>query len=85
MIYRYVPEIIRYYLGEEPILDNVPRTCRAIPSTWIMFSATSVLVVKPANESGGYGMLMGPSADEEELEEFRCRIVGARATTSPSR
>jgi uncharacterized circularly permuted ATP-grasp superfamily protein len=75
VIYRYVPEIIRYYLGEEPILDNVPTYLPSEPDELDhILSNLDSLVVKAANESGGYGMLIGPTADERELETFRRRI-----------
>ena len=62
VIYRYVPEIIRYYLGEEPILDNVPTYLPSDPEQLDHVLANlDSLVVKAANESGGYGMLIGPS------------------------
>ena len=85
VLYRYVPAIIRYYLGEEPILDNVPTFLPSDPEQLdhVLHNLDS-LVVKAANESGGYGMLMGPVADEREIEEFRRRIVATRATTSHS-
>ena len=78
MVYRYVPEIIRYYLGEEPILDNVPTYLPSDPEhlDHVLRNLGS-LVVKQANASGGYGMLMGPSADEDELEDFRSRIIAS--------
>ncbi|HUP32365.1 MAG TPA: circularly permuted type 2 ATP-grasp protein [Gaiellaceae bacterium] len=76
VLYRYVPAIIRYYLGEEPILDNVPTFLPSDPEQLDHVLANlDSLVVKAANESGGYGMLIGPAADEPELEEFRRRIV----------
>jgi uncharacterized circularly permuted ATP-grasp superfamily protein len=76
VLYRYVPAIIRYYLDEEPILDNVPTFLPSDPEQLdhVLHNLDS-LVVKPANESGGYGMLMGPLADERDIEEFRRRIV----------
>ena len=75
-VYGYVPAIIRYYLGEEPILDNVPTYLPSDPEQLdhVLHNLDS-LVVKAANESGGYGMLIGPHADEREIEEFRRRIV----------
>ena len=75
VVYRYVPEIIRYYTGEEPILDNVPTYLPSEPDELdhILRNLDS-LVVKAANESGGYGMLIGPDADEAELADFRERI-----------
>ena len=76
VIYRYVPEIIRYYLNEEPILDNVPTYLPSEPDELDHILANlDSLVVKAANESGGYGMLIGPTADERELESFRRRIT----------
>ena len=76
VVYRYVPEIIRYYMGEEPILANVPTYLPSDPDELdhVLRNLDS-LVVKAANESGGYGMLIGPAADEPELEDFRRRIV----------
>jgi uncharacterized circularly permuted ATP-grasp superfamily protein len=75
VVYRYVPEIIRYYLGEEPILDNVPTYLPSDPDQleYVLANIDS-LVVKAANESGGYGMLIGPQAGEAEIAEFRRRI-----------
>ena len=78
VIYRYVPEIIRYYLGEEPVLDNVPTYLPSEPEELEHVLANlDTLVVKSANESGGYGMLMGPTAEEEEIEDFRSRILAS--------
>ena len=69
-IYHYVPEMIRYYLGEEPILDNVrdlparrPRAARRRARR-----GSTELVVKPTSESGGKGVFIGPTATDEELE-----------------
>jgi uncharacterized circularly permuted ATP-grasp superfamily protein len=78
VVYRYVPEIVRYYLGEEPILDNVPTYLPSDPEQLdhVLRNLES-LVVKQANASGGYGMLMGPTADEAELEDFRSRIIAS--------
>ena len=71
VVYSYVPEIIRYYLGEEPILPNV-QTYRCINKTERDYVVEHIaeLVVKPANESGGYGMLIGPQASSAEREKF---------------
>jgi len=71
VVYSYVPEIIRYYLGEEPILPNVP-TYRCINKAERDYVVDHIaeLVVKPANESGGYGMLIGPQASVAEREKF---------------
>lgn len=72
IIYAYVPDMIRYYLNEEPILDNVPTwLCREPDQLEHVLEHLPELVVKPANESGGYGMLVGPHASEEKVEEFR--------------
>jgi uncharacterized circularly permuted ATP-grasp superfamily protein len=75
VIYRYVPEMIRYYLGEEPLLPNV-ETYLAAEDRERAYILENLhrLVVKAANESGGYGMLIGPTASREEIEQFRRRI-----------
>jgi uncharacterized circularly permuted ATP-grasp superfamily protein len=76
VVYHYVPAIIRYYLNEEPILGNVPTYLPDDPEQLEYILANlDRLVVKAANESGGYGMLLGPSASEEEIAEFRHRII----------
>jgi uncharacterized circularly permuted ATP-grasp superfamily protein len=76
VVYHYVPAIIRYYLGEEPILNNVPTYLPSDPEQLEHVLANlGDLVVKAANESGGYGMLIGPHAEEREIEAFRRRIV----------
>lgn len=72
VIYAYVPEMIRYYLDEEPLLPNVPTwLCRKADERKYVLEHLPELVVKPANESGGYGMLIGPHAKPEEIEAFR--------------
>jgi uncharacterized circularly permuted ATP-grasp superfamily protein len=71
VVYTYVPEIIRYYLGEDPILPNVPSyRCIEPQELEYVLANLNKLVVKPANESGGYGMLIGPKASRAELEAF---------------
>jgi uncharacterized circularly permuted ATP-grasp superfamily protein len=71
VVYTYVPDIIRYYLGEEAILPNVPSyRCINPEECDYVLANLDKLVVKPANESGGYGMLIGPKASEKEREEF---------------
>jgi uncharacterized circularly permuted ATP-grasp superfamily protein len=71
VIYTYVPEIIRYYLSEEPIIPNVPTwRCSDAKHLEYVLKNLSSLVVKPANESGGYGMLVGPHASKKEVKEF---------------
>ena len=75
VIYTYVPAMIKYYLGEEPILPNVPSfLCIDPKQCEYVLSNLDKLVVKPANESGGYGMIIGPQATKKELEEFALRI-----------
>lgn len=71
VIYAYVPQMIRYYLNEEPILPNVPTyLCSEPDQLAYVLDHLSELVVKPANESGGYGMLIGPHATKKEIKEF---------------
>ncbi len=71
VVYTYVPDIIRYYLNEEPVLANVPTwRCEDDDSREHVLTNLASLVVKPANESGGYGMLVGPHASEEDCAEF---------------
>ncbi len=74
-VYAYVPEMIRYYLGEEPILQNVP-TYLAINDRDrdYMLANLDKLVVKAVNESGGYGMLIGIHASQKERDEFAEKI-----------
>jgi uncharacterized circularly permuted ATP-grasp superfamily protein len=72
VVYTYVPEMIRYYLNEEPIIPNVPTyLCSDPEQLEYVLAHLDELVVKPANESGGYGMLVGPHATQEQIEEFR--------------
>ena len=68
-VYQYVPEIIRYYLSEDSILENVPTyLCSVKADCEYVLSHLDELVVKPTNESGGYGILMGPRASKAERE-----------------
>ncbi len=70
-VYAYVPRIIRYYLDEEPLLQNVPTTlCREPEGLAYTLANLDKLVVKLVGESGGYGMLVGPHATREERAEF---------------
>jgi uncharacterized circularly permuted ATP-grasp superfamily protein len=80
-MYIHVPEMIRFYCGEEPILSNVP--------TWELSKADdrkyvlehlAELVVKEVHGSGGYGMLVGPTSSKEEIETFRAKILAAPET-----
>lgn len=71
-VYAYVPKIIEYYLGEEPILNNVPTyLCREEDDRNYVLENIADLVVKETNAAGGYGMLIGPKATKEEHEKFR--------------
>jgi uncharacterized circularly permuted ATP-grasp superfamily protein len=75
-LYAYVPRIIKYYLGEEPVLDNVDTHILADePSRKYVLENLSKMVVKAVGESGGYGMLIGPHASAKEIEEFREKIL----------
>jgi uncharacterized circularly permuted ATP-grasp superfamily protein len=75
VVYAYVPEMIKYYLGEEQILANVPTyLCWQEKDRKYVLEHLDELVVKCANEAGGYGMLVGPKASPEEREEFAEKI-----------
>ena len=76
VVYCFVPKIIKYYLGEEPILQNV-ETFMASESEDRQYILENLdkLVVKSANEAGGYGMLMGPWAGKEEISAFREQVL----------
>jgi len=76
-IYAYVPKIIKYYLGEEPILSNVETyLCDNPLERAYVLEHLDELVVKAVGESGGYGMLIGPHSTAEERERFR-RLIEA--------
>jgi uncharacterized circularly permuted ATP-grasp superfamily protein len=75
-IYSYVPDIVRFYLGEEAILKNVPTwRCREEEGLNYVLAHLDELVVKEVHGSGGYGMLVGPHATKEAREDFRQRIL----------
>ncbi|REJ67225.1 MAG: circularly permuted type 2 ATP-grasp protein [Planctomycetota bacterium] len=75
VMYAYVPEIIKYYLDEDPIIPNVPTfLCWEDKQRDHVLANLDKLVVKPANESGGYGMLIGPRSTAAEREDFAGRI-----------
>ena len=75
VIYAYAPKIIRYYLGEDPLLPNVPTYVCYDPSDLAyVLEHLDTLVVKAANESGGYGMLIGPASTATERAEFIARL-----------
>ncbi|NNA47820.1 circularly permuted type 2 ATP-grasp protein [Pseudomonas lactis] len=74
-IYPYVPAMIRFYLDEEPILQNVPTfQCRKPDELSHVLANLEQLVVKETQGSGGYGMLVGPASTAAEIEDFRQRI-----------
>ncbi|MEL7277822.1 MAG: circularly permuted type 2 ATP-grasp protein [Pseudomonadota bacterium] len=74
-VYIYVPEMIRFYLGEEPILPNVPTyQCGKSDECTYVLENIHELVVKEVHGSGGYGMIVGPKATKEECEAYRARI-----------
>lgn len=74
-VYHFVPEIIRYYLGEEPLLENVQTYLAADPTDRAyILEHLDELVVKAVDQSGGYGMLIGPHATREQRAEFAERI-----------
>ena len=74
-VYAYVPAMIRYYMNEEPILPNVPTyQLSNDESRNYVFKNINKMVVKRTNQSGGYGMLMGNSADENTIDEFKKAI-----------
>jgi uncharacterized circularly permuted ATP-grasp superfamily protein len=75
VMYYFVPKMIKYYLDQSPIIPNVPTYLASEPEDLKFILANlEKLVVKAANESGGYGMLMGPKASKAELAEFRARV-----------
>lgn len=75
VIYAYVPQMIRYYLGEDTILSNVPTyLCWDKKQLNHVLANLDKLVVKSANEAGGYGMLVGPHASETQRQEFAVKI-----------
>jgi uncharacterized circularly permuted ATP-grasp superfamily protein len=75
-VYTYVPEMIRFYLGEEPILNNVPTwRCSEKDDLAYVLDNLAELVVKEVHGSGGYGMLVGPAATKAEIAAYRLRIL----------
>jgi uncharacterized circularly permuted ATP-grasp superfamily protein len=74
-IYSYIPEIVKFYTGAPPILNNVPtRNCRNPSDLAYVLENLKELVVKEVHGSGGYGMLVGPTASEKEIEAFREKL-----------
>ena len=79
-IYTYMPEIIRFYTGEEPILKNVPTwRCREQEALKYVLAHLPNLVVKEVNGSGGYGMLVGPHASKGEIDAFAQKLLADSA------
>ena len=75
-IYPYVPKMIEFYLGEKPILENVPTyQCRDKDDLGYVLAHLAELVVKEVHGAGGYGMLVGPAASREEVEAFRAQLL----------
>ena len=75
-VYTHVPEMIRFYLGEEPILENVPTwRCADPDDLGHVLDNLGELVVKEVHGSGGYGMLVGPKSTREQIEAFRLKLT----------
>jgi uncharacterized circularly permuted ATP-grasp superfamily protein len=75
-IYPYVPDMVKFYLSEEPILNNVPTfQCRKKEDLAYTLDHLPELVVKEVHGAGGYGMLVGPASTEAEIEDFRQRLL----------
>ncbi len=76
-IYPYVPKMVEFYLGEKPILQNVPTyLCREKDDLKYVLDNLGELVVKEVHGAGGYGMLVGPASTKAEIEDFRARVLG---------
>ena len=74
-VYSYVPDMIKYYLNEDPILKNVPTYQLAdIANRKLVFEKMNEMVIKRTNESGGYGMLIGNCATDKQMDEFKKAI-----------
>ncbi|TWI69081.1 putative circularly permuted ATP-grasp superfamily protein [Pseudoduganella lurida] len=75
-IYPYVPDMIRFYLSEEPVLNNVPTyQCRKKDELEYTLANLADLVVKEVHGAGGYGMLVGPASTKAQIEDFRARLI----------
>jgi len=75
VVYAYVPDMIRYYLDQQPIMQNVPTyLCMDDKQREYVLSNLENMVVKPANESGGYGMMVGPAVSKKVHKEFAALI-----------
>ncbi len=76
VIYAYVPKMIKFYLGQDPILPNVNTYLASEPADRkFILENVPKLVIKAANEAGGYGMLIGPAATKAECEDFRAKVA----------
>jgi len=74
-VYSYMPDIVKFYLGEEPLLKNVPTfRCREEKDLSYVLDNLKDLVVKEVHGSGGYGMLIGPAATKTQIEDFRAKL-----------
>jgi uncharacterized circularly permuted ATP-grasp superfamily protein len=74
--YPFIPDVIKFYLGEEPILNNVPTyQCRKPQELSYVLANLASLVVKEVHGAGGYGMLVGPAASSAQIEDFRARLI----------
>ncbi len=75
-VYAYMPRVVRYYLGEEPILPNVEtHICREPEALRYTLDHLEELVVKPVGEAGGYGITIGPKASRAEIEDCRAKLL----------
>jgi uncharacterized circularly permuted ATP-grasp superfamily protein len=75
-VYPFVPHMIKYYLNEEPILKTVPTYNMDNPEHFEhVFQNVNKMVIKKTNESGGYGMLMGNSATEKQIEDYKTEVI----------
>ncbi|MBI1176016.1 circularly permuted type 2 ATP-grasp protein [bacterium] len=75
VVYAYVPRLIKYYLGEDAIIPNVPTyICAEHNDLDYVLEHAGELVIKAANESGGYGMLVGPHSAREQIDEFKTQL-----------
>jgi len=86
-IYPYVPKMIEFYLGEKPILNNVPTyQCRKPEDLGYVLANLGELVVKEVHGAGGYGMLVGPASTRQEIEDFRAAVLAdpARYIAQPT-
>src|SRR6185369_11991671 len=74
-VYSYMPEIMKFYLGEKPILKNVPTwCCREADELQYVLDHLKELVVKEVHGSGGHGMLIGPKSDKATIAAFRAKL-----------